>query len=116
MSKISGRLPMASSRRLSASINNKIQRPRSSYSLISGTNNEETVNNVSFNSTNMNTVSKYNNPNNQNTETSSKEGFTLFNNASKTNDIEMNLNSELNSCQSTKQQSLESKKNAGLLF
>jgi hypothetical protein len=36
MNKVSGRLPMASSRRLSASINNKNQRPRSSYSLLNG--------------------------------------------------------------------------------
>jgi len=114
MSKISGRLPMVSSRRLSASINNKAQRPRSSYSLISGTNSEETANNVSFNSTNTTTTDKENdNHNSQNTETPSiKEGLKFFNNASKTNGIETNSISQL-----TKQQSLESKNNnAGLFF
>ena len=112
MSKISGRLPIASSRRLSASINNKAQRPRSSYSLISGTNSEETANNVSFNSTNTTTTNKDNdNHNNQNTETLSiKEGLKIFNIASKTNSIENSIS------QLTKQQSLENKNNNAGLF
>lgn len=109
MNKVSGRLPMASSRRLSASINNKAQRPRSSYSLISGTNSEETTNNASFNSTTTtnNNINKENSANGHYTEASSTKGsFANLNNASKMNGTE---NSSSTMQQLTKQQSLENK-------
>jgi hypothetical protein len=63
MNKVSGRLPMASSRRLSASINNKNQRPRSSYSLLNG---EELNINTNIKETNDGSCIKQNNLENQN--------------------------------------------------
>lgn len=116
MNKVSGRLPMASSRRLSASINNKNQRPRSSYSLVSGTNSED-PNNTSFTSTNTAINSNSGNKENINAQmidNSSIKGS--FSNLDSNNNTKTSNSNDNNASLLIRQQSFENKMITSLFY